>query len=247
MAGQTVSFLEKKKALDLQKRNEKQALLGSMLSRVVHDMKNPLSGISGYAQLIKRKASEERLKSHCDTILEALESLNRMNADLLTYVRGEKPSLERSEVAIYRLLSKLVESTAESDRIAGITIKLDGESNALVWGDPDRLSRVFTNLLSNAREAMSEGGTVTISVEPKNPTVLIQVQDSGPGIPAHLRKRIFDPFVSHGKTNGTGLGLAIAKSIVEEHGGDISLHGRVGNGTIFKVVLPRHLQEEKKT
>jgi len=247
IAGQTVSFLEKKKALDLQKRNEKQALLGSMLSRVVHDMKNPLSGISGYAQLIRRKTRDDRLKSHCDTILEALGTLDKMNGDLLTYVRGEKPALERSEVAIFGLLSKLIESTGESDRIAGITIELSGESEALVWGDRDRLSRVFTNLLSNAREAMPKGGTITIWVEQKSPVVQIRIQDSGPGIPGHLRKRIFDPFVSHGKTNGTGLGLAIAKSIVEEHGGDISLHGRAGNGTIFRVVLPRHLEEENET
>jgi signal transduction histidine kinase len=117
-----------------------------------------------------------------------------------------------------------------------------GQNVPNIWGDPRSLEQVFTNLISNAVDAMSgPGGNLAINVNPNNsiegvPQVEITVSDSGPGIPDELRDRIFEPFVTHNKRKGTGLGLAITKQIITAHHGSITVKSYPGV-TIFTVLL----------
>ncbi|MBD3392863.1 MAG: GAF domain-containing protein [Chitinivibrionales bacterium] len=240
IAAQTVTLLDKKEAMDERKRSEKQALLGSMLSMVVHDMKNPLCGASGFAQLIRQKTGDEGIRKYSNKILDVLERLERMNSELLMYVRGDSVQLERSEVRLRELLEQLVESMAESFALGGISVSVRCESgeDIEIQADRDRLVRVFTNILSNAREAIDGSGAINIVVGGDNGNARIRFSDTGKGMPAHVARRVFEPFVTHGKKTGTGLGMAIARTIVERHGGSITVDSTLGKGTIFTINLP---------
>ena len=107
-----------------------------------------------------------------------------------------------------------------------------------VMVDCGRFARVLLNLVKNAAEAMPQGGILWITVKDLDGRVLFRVMDTGTGIPDDLPPRIFEPFVTHGKSKGTGLGLAIVKSVVESHGGNISVESKPGAGTTFEITLP---------
>jgi signal transduction histidine kinase len=101
------------------------------------------------------------------------------------------------------------------------------------------MAQVVYNIAANARDAMPEGGLLRVATRQVGECVELRFSDTGPGIQAHLRERIFEPFVSYGKGKGAGLGLAIARRIVRQHGGEISLDGQVQEGATFVVRLPR--------
>jgi signal transduction histidine kinase len=109
------------------------------------------------------------------------------------------------------------------------------------------LRRVLQNLLTNARDAMPSGGRVTIGVSCDEASVSIEVIDNGAGIPEEIRDRLFNPFVSQGKSEGTGLGLAIVKQIVDSHGGSVSFVTEECVGTTFTLTFPRAVKEQVDT
>ena len=107
--------------------------------------------------------------------------------------------------------------------------------------DENRFLRMLGNLAKNSIEAMPTGGTLTLDVEQRNEEVAIRIIDTGVGIPPELLPQIFEPFVTYGKTNGTGLGMAVVKSVVEAHGGKISITSKVGRGTTVEIRIPSAL------
>lgn len=244
VAEQTVSILAKREALEEKRRSEKQALLGSMLSTIVHDMRNPLSGITGFAQLILRKNQDEKVTRYCNIILETLTRIEKMNNELLLFVRGDTIELEKNHFDLRAFFDELLDSMMLSFEQRNIAISVEGENDISLQADRDRLYRVFANILTNARDAIDKDGTIAISLSVDQTHALVEIGDSGPGIPGHVLDRIFEPFVSYGKKNGTGLGMAIAHSIVQRHGGEISVRSQLGNGTTFLVRLPLQKQEE---
>ncbi|MBD3421223.1 MAG: GAF domain-containing protein [Chitinivibrionales bacterium] len=238
LAEQTVSLLNKMEAIDEKKRSEKQALLGAMLSNIVHDLKNPLSGISGFAQLIKRKSDDVKIQSYCDIMLETLDRIGKMNSELLFFVRGESITLEKQSFLLNDLFAEITYLLSEKYRQSNISFELKAREEINVVADKDRLARVFTNFISNAKEAMEDGGTITIELRKKENSAIIKIIDSGRGIPGHVQERLFQPFVTYGKKNGTGLGMSIARSIIEKHEGRIKLKSMLGKGTTFTITIP---------
>jgi signal transduction histidine kinase len=118
------------------------------------------------------------------------------------------------------------------------------EGRAEGWFDADRLERAVANLVLNACEAVaSTSGQIVISTNGNRSSLQMSVWDNGPGIPAAIRDSLFEPFVSYGKAAGNGLGLAIAKKVVEDHGGQIYLDGRIENGTLITIALPFAIPE----
>ena len=113
-------------------------------------------------------------------------------------------------------------------------IRYEGNLNI----DFPRFIRVLCNLIKNAREAMPTGGIITFGTDKIGNEVVIRISDTGTGIPADLLPKIFEPFVTHGKSNGTGLGMAIAKSVVDAHRGQISVSSVLGSGTSIAIKLP---------
>ncbi len=238
VAEQTVSLLQKRETLEELRRSDKQALMGSMLSGIVHDLKNPLSGISGFTQLIRRRTDDEKVQRYCNVILEGLERVEKMNRELLHFVRGETVQLEKADFSLRGFFAEMCEGLNAKFAQDGVTVELGPSEDVVVHGDRERLGRVFGNIMSNARESMSGGGKIVVGLTEGHNSVTITISDTGKGMSAHVRERIFQPFMTFGKVDGTGLGMSMARDIVRMHGGDITVDSALGKGTIVAVNIP---------
>jgi signal transduction histidine kinase len=167
-----------------------------------------------------------------------------LTRDLLEYARG-RTELQVETVELAGWIREVEAGHEEPCGRAGVRLHRQGPERMRVLLDPDRMRRVLDNLLTNAREVSRPGDTVTVRWFRSDVSdVVLEVADEGPGIPADLRERIFDPFVTAGKEHGSGLGLAISKKIVEDHGGRLDVVSEPGQGARFLVRLPAKLQVE---
>jgi signal transduction histidine kinase len=217
-------------------RAERLGSIGRLLSGVMHDLRTPLTVISGYVQLMAVSDDTQTRSQYAETIKEQFEIIGAMQRDLLAYARGETTLLIRK---IY--LSKFCEDIArqirpELDR-HGIVLEMEVRDTGIAFFDEQRMTRAIGNLVRNAVEAMEGGGTLRIVCDSEDDDLMISVADTGKGIPKRIRTRIFEPFVTAGKDMGTGLGLYSVKKIVDEHGGRIELQSS-RKGTTFSVYLP---------
>jgi two-component system NtrC family sensor kinase len=217
------------------------AALGMLAAGVAHEVNTPITGISSYAQMLL--ADTPQSDPHYD-ILKKVERQTfraaRIVNNLLEFARNRQK--ERRPVDVTPLVSECLDLLGE--RISKRRIALDWtppEGEVLVMGCDGELQQVFTNLVLNALDAMSEtGGCLSLGIEASDTLVTVRVQDTGPGIPPEKLEMIFQPFYST-KLNrgGTGLGLAISHEIVRRHGGDLRVVSRPGEGACFLVELPR--------
>jgi signal transduction histidine kinase len=217
---------------------ERMALVGQMASSVFHDLRNPLTSIQGFAPLLADpKTTPEEKQEFLQAIDEESQRITSMISDLLEFSRGRDVPQKTPE-----LLDEFVEHTAEllamDLRNSAIKLEVLLGSRARVLLDPNRMTRVLANLATNAREAMPQGGRLTIETRREGQLALIVVTDTGPGVPAEAREQLFEPFYTYGKVHGTGLGLAICKQIVTAHGGAIALEQKEGQGARFVISLP---------
>jgi two-component system sensor histidine kinase PilS (NtrC family) len=175
-----------------------------------------------------------------DIVLRETDRLNTIITEFLDYARPR--SDQRELLALDAVVNETIELFKNS-RIfqAGISIRCEVAPNMAVTGDPQRLRQVFWNLLINAAQATSDGGSIVISAAPgtddRSDEVIICISDTGTGIPNEHLENIFDPFFTT-KTDGTGLGLAIVYRIIEDLGGSIDVKSEPGKGTIFTIRLP---------
>lgn len=223
---------------------EKLSVIGKFASIIVHDIKNPLTNIRAYAELIERKlrnvegVSDSLLRGTC-IIMNEVDRLVTMTTELLDFARGDV-SLETEEVDFYDYLLELTENVLGQAEKNNIQIKIEPIDEKIFLSiDKFKMQRVFFNLINNAMEAIGNDGTIQITLENKDDDfILWKIKDSGCGIPDEIANKIFEPFVS-GKSNGTGLGMSIVKSLVEKHGGNISVKSKVGEGTEMNISLPK--------
>jgi signal transduction histidine kinase len=219
-------------------RRERLATIGQMAGSIVHDLRNPLATVSTAAEMLNRNAlPPERRRTLLDSQLRAVQRMHAMLRELLDFTRGSY-DLKLERQSLISLVERAVQGIGANGARPGITIETNIPADLSVRVDAEQLGRVFENLLTNAIEAMPDGGRVSLRAEKFGERVRIDVIDDGPGVPAEIRERLFEPFVSHGKLGGTGLGLAIAQSIVEAHGGSISLETNVERGADFYLTLP---------
>ena len=218
-------------------RSERLSLVGAMANSIIHDLKNPICIVRCCSDLIARDSTDVRIRELAAMTDKAVDGMLSMTQELLDYARGST-SLSCETVSIWRLLDELNQQALRLLPGHNIqfakNIRYDG--NVLI--DLPRFIRVLANLIKNAREAMPSGGILTISTDLVNNQVVIRISDTGVGIPAELLPRLFEPFVTHGKSHGTGLGMAIAKSVVSAHAGKISIASVHGKGTTVDIRLP---------
>jgi signal transduction histidine kinase len=218
-------------------RSERLSLVGSMANSIIHDLKNPICIVRCCADLIENEATDPRVRELTGMIDGAVDGMLAMTQELLDYARGYT-TLKRDRVSIWRLLDELSQGALRllpGNNIHFVKhIRYEGD----VELDLPRFSRMMGNLIKNATEAMSEGGIVTLTTDLVQDQVVIRLSDTGCGIPTEIMPKLFEPFVTHGKSHGTGLGMAIAKSIVEAHEGRISVASVPGNGTTVDIRLP---------
>lgn len=220
---------------------EQRAVLGDVTSAFAHEVRNPINNIFTGLQLLNARLPEHdpnqenvaRMIADCQRIDHLMESV-------LIFARQSEHKFEDFDIEV--LLRRMLERWRPRFAKKKVETHLQkDEHTPHVFGDPRSLEQVFTNLFSNAIEAMGEkGGTLSVKIEPyqapgERPKVKISVSDSGPGIPDEIREHIFEPFLTT-KKHGTGLGLAITKRIVTAHHGKIEVNSFPG-GTVFTVLL----------
>lgn len=211
--------------------------IGQMVSSVLHDLKTPISVVSGYVQLMAREDSRDKRDTYARSILKQFDTLNRMTKEILAFARGDSTILIR-KVFMNKFMDEIEQMLQSELAARGVTLELETAYRGIARFDEVKLKRVFANLARNAADAMSQGGHVKMSVVREGEQLVFTFSDNGPGIPAEIRGRLFESFVSRGKVNGTGLGLAIVKKIVDEHNGAISVDSAPGQGTTFVIHLP---------
>lgn len=221
---------------DLRK-SERLAALGKMAAGVAHELRNPLSSIKGLALLLQSKFGGGGKDRETATILvQEVERLNRSISELLNYARPQR--LQKEDVDLKGLLEKagsLIRIDAEA---TGVEVSVDLPAELpLIQADEDKLKQVFLNLFLNAIQAMADGGELTISAARDGSKIRVQVTDTGCGISPEDLPRVFDPYFTT-KPDGTGLGMAMSSKIIEEHGGQITLDSKEGQGTSVIVEIP---------
>ena len=208
-----------------------------MANSIIHDLKNPICIMRCCADLIATESSDPRLRELTTMQNKAIEGMLSMTQELLDYARGSN-SLKLEKISIWRLMDELNQQALQllPGQNVQFVRRLRYEGDIEI--DLSRFTRVVCNLIKNAREAMKGGGILSLSIDLVQGEVVIRLSDTGCGIPPEILSKIFEPFVTHGKSHGTGLGMAIAKSVVEAHHGKISVSSVPGNGTTVDIRLP---------
>ena len=214
--------------------------------RIAHEIKNPLTPIQLSAQRLRKRfldrIGEDRdIFDQCTaTIVAQVDEIKKLAGEFSDFAR--MPKLRRETNDLGRLAEEVVFLYQEAHRSLTITCRID-PALPLFPFDAVQIKRVLINMLDNAVTALGDGGAIEVRVGPaperETPMAMLRVADNGPGIPADVRLRIFEPYFSTRKS-GTGLGLAIAHTIVSEHGGTIRARDNHPTGTVFTVELPLH-------
>src|SRR5438445_270737 len=215
-------------------RSERLAAIGRVAAQITHEIRNPLSSISLNAEELGERAPQAR--ELCDAIVREVDRLTAITEEYLRFARLPKPQLQRADVNdTVRELLEFVRPELDS---AGVKVSLSlSPGLPRVLADVAQLRQLLLNLLRNAREAMSAGGSLRVTTRATKAMVEIEVRDNGPGIPSERLARIFDPFFTT-KERGTGLGLAMAQELAQEHGGQLVCDSIPGRGTAFTLRLP---------
>jgi len=222
-------------------RAEKLSLVGTMVSSILHDFKNPFSIISLGAHVIRQRHGKDdpRTEKICANIESQIRRMVDMANDLAAFARGSD-EIEVAHVSLAHLFEHFRELNAPFFKHESVKIHMRDNGLALM-GDASKLLRVLQNLVSNAIDAILTtelSGRIDVSASREDDHILLCIADNGPGIPEGIRAQLFEPFVTHGKSGGTGLGTAIVKSVVEAHGGTIDFTSS-SEGTSFLIRLPR--------
>jgi len=237
--------IESARLYDEKIKNEKFATIGQMAAGIIHDIKNPMATIKGFAGLLgDLEFTPEERKEYSGMIVDEVDRLVSMLEDLLYFSRGFKGRYNIQRTNIHEYLSGVYELIGKDLSSRNIDVSLITAYSGDVYIDREKFRRVIYNITGNAREVMHEGGRLLISTRAAGDQVEILFSDTGGVVPKEIIDTIFDPFVTMGKKSGTGLGLAITKKIVEDHGGMITAingnHSGVEgfNGAKFVIKIP---------
>ena len=213
------------------------ASIGRMLAGLLHDLKTPMTIISGYAQLMAAADEAETREKYVEQIQRQFDLMAGMTREVLAFARGDTDLVVR-KVYMNRFAEDLTTQLGAAIAGRGIELKVDAKYDGIAFFDEQKLIRVFHNLTSNAVEAMPEGGSLVVTIDRDGDEVLFSVKDTGQGIPAKVHARLFELFAT-GRKGGTGLGLAIVKRIVSDHHGTVTCETGA-TGTTFAIRLPLH-------
>lgn len=227
-------------------RHEKLAFLGTLAAAVAHEIRNPLTAINVRLHSLKKHLVPGSSEQEDALVIgDEIQRLEHILQEFLQFARPAEPRL--LAVSTDRLLARVQALFAPQFEPSTVRLILDSPPDLWVRVDPHQIEQVLINLIQNAAESLgAQGGDITLRVRTRSerlggrlqPVVLLEVSDTGKGIPPDLQRRIFDPFFTT-KETGTGLGLAIAARIVEKHGGRLECRSEVQRGSTFSLVLPR--------
>ena len=219
--------------------SEKLSALGQLVAGVAHELNNPLSAVLGNAYLAEGKVKDPAIQRYLKGIRDSAERAAQIVRNLLQFSR--KMTSNREEMAINALVERVLALAANTGATQNITIVRDLAPNLpLATGDPGQIEQILLNLVTNAFQAMEESGDrLTVRSRLSGGRLHVEVEDTGPGVPAEIRTRIFDPFFTTKPVGkGTGLGLSVAHGIVSAHDGRLWVEEAPGGGARFVVDLP---------
>ncbi|HNH09109.1 MAG TPA: HAMP domain-containing sensor histidine kinase, partial [Leptospiraceae bacterium] len=231
---------ERLKSEKLAESRKSLSIVGQMAAGVVHDIKNSIMTIKSYSEAANSsEISEDERKKDLEIIIREIDKLGDMAYEILDFARGDI-RLFKTEVRVSEFLNEIKDVLYPDFEYCGIRLDVMTEADSVILIDRGRMRRVLINLANNAREAMSENRNdyrLQIRSEISDGKVRIVLSDNGTGISPQIQDRLFDIFITEGKTKGTGLGLFMCRWVVELHEGTISFSTEFGKGTEFIITL----------
>jgi len=225
-------------------RTDRMVTVGQLVTEFAHEIRNPLTAITAYAQFVQRRMArrEPETAQDMERIVHQAKRIARMAESILEYSRKEP--LETRETDIHHLLDEVLAFIAFRLERRGIVVEKQYDPSVpIVVVDPDQLEQVLLNIIINAAHAMETGGTLTVTTawldDMEPPTLRISFRDTGVGIAHEHMERLFEPFfTTRPPGQGTGLGLYVCQNVMEKHGGHITVDSQLGKGSTFHVHLP---------
>lgn len=219
---------------------ERLALVGRFTRSIVHDLKNPLNiiGIASDMAAGDRATPEMRIASR-ERIRKQINRISGLVNEVVEFTRNSHSTFILAPVDFHRFIAQTLDELRPELDLRSIELRfVNPPPEVRISANPERLARVFHNLLGNAGEAMRSGGTVSVEFLLEARQLRTTITDTGPGIPEEIADKLFTAFVTHGKPNGTGLGLSICQRIIEDHHGRITGGNAPGGGAQFSFTLP---------
>lgn len=217
--------------------NERWTAIGRMAASIVHDIRTPLAAMRGTAELLERRLTEPEHKAKLNAIIGEVDRLSRLSSEMLEFSTKAQP-LQATTGSLTQLVREFL--AAVEPRLAQEQIRLEtrlGFGGRLAL-DRQKIARLLHNVVGNALEAMSPGGTLTVESMARDTRAVLAISDTGCGMDPETAARVFEPFFSHGKAHGTGLGMAVVRQIAEQHGATISIESAPGEGTRVEFRFP---------
>jgi PAS domain S-box-containing protein len=214
--------------------SEKMAALGEVAAKVAHEIRNPLVSVGGFAKRLERKL-EGNLKEYAGIIVKEVARLEGILKEILGFVKDVR--LAREFINFNVLIDDVLQLMASDIEERGIVIVRDYNPSPDIYIDPHRVKEAIVNIVSNAIQSITGSGSVYITTYADKNDVVLEIRDTGRGIPESDLPFIFNPFFTT-KSSGTGLGLAITHRIIQEHNGRVEVETRIDKGTVFRVYIP---------
>jgi signal transduction histidine kinase len=218
-------------------RKERLSLVGKLASGIIHDLKKPMTCISGYSQLLGSvQLTEEKRVQYAEKITSEVQRLVEMINEILQFARGEQ-QIVKSKVNLKEWISEIEEFLCQDFIGSCVEFQKELHYEGPLWIDSEKFKSVFYNISANALAAMAKGGVFRLESHQAEGKVRLDFIDNGLGMGEEALQRVFEDFFSQ-RRDGTGLGMAIVKRIVEAHEGTIAVESELGKGTRFSIYLP---------
>jgi len=239
------NITEEKRLLDQLTQADKLSGLGTLAAGIAHEMNNPLYSIMGFTEAILEEKQISKIQPLAQKVLDRSKHMASVILNLSGYARtNEKDAMKEVDI------NERLEAASEIALMATYTDDIDLEKNfdsvPGILAKPEEIQQVFLNIISNAVQAMEGKGKLTLSSQQDHGFIVVQIRDTGPGIPPEHITKVFDPFfTTKDQGEGTGLGLNIVHRVVEQYGGNIKIESEPGEGTMFVISFPINGKENK--
>jgi signal transduction histidine kinase len=220
-------------------KSEKMAAVGHMVNAIVHDCRTPITVIKGFASVLKDFELSNEKNQECLNFIDfEVERMERMLEEILQFARDQKTPMVLENHHFDEFVRECAVEIGALLKDSQIKLSTDLRCDCVVRMDRDKLRRAILNIAANAKEALKGPGELKITTKANQAHAIVALSDSGPGISEEIKRRVFDPFFTHGKAGGFGLGMSITKAIIDGHSGTISLESDLGKGTTFAIQIP---------
>ncbi|MDL4839543.1 ATP-binding protein [Aquibacillus rhizosphaerae] len=229
----TKDITDKKEAEEMLIRSEKMSVAGQLAAGVAHEIRNPLTSLKGFIQLLQ--SGIKRKDEYYKIMIDEIDKIDTITSELLFISKPMTDEKKLEKLSI--MLNDVITLLRSQAKLFNIEISLCMDQDQLIYCDRTQIKQVLINLLKNAIEEMKDGGTIEVVLTNNEDYCSISIIDEGPGIPEHILHKLKEPFFTT-KKDGTGLGLMISYKIIENHQGNIEIHQNEDKGSTFKINLP---------